>query len=74
MIKRMASCIREFRKETILTPLLVSLEVVIDVIIPLIMANLIDLGVSAGRMDMIVKLGLALLLKKGLGFRNSVQG
>ena len=62
MIKRMASCIREFRKETILTPLLVSLEVVIDVIIPLIMANLIDLGVSAGRMDMIVKLGLALLL------------
>ena len=62
MIKRLAASIRNYKKETILTPLLVSVEVVIDVVIPLLMANVIDLGVTAGRMDMILKLGLALVL------------
>ncbi len=62
MIKRLTQSIREYKKQTILTPLLVSLEVVIDVIIPLIMANLIDNGVTAGRMDIILKLGLTLFL------------
>jgi len=62
MIKRLAKSIREFKKQTILTPLFVSVEVVIDVIIPLLMANLIDLGITAGRMDMILKIGLALFV------------
>lgn len=62
MIKQLARCIREFKKQTILTPLFVSVEVVIDVIIPLLMANLIDQGITAGRMDIILKLGLTLFL------------
>ena len=62
MIKRLAGCIQEFKKQTILTPLYVSMEVVIDVIIPLLMANLIDLGISAGSMAMIWKLGIALVV------------
>ena len=62
MIQRLAKCIREYKKATILTPLYVSLEVIIDVIIPLLMANLIDLGISAGSMDIIVKIGLALVI------------
>lgn len=66
MIKRLAKSIREFKKQTILTPLFVSLEVVIDVIIPLLMANLIDLGITAGSMDIILKLGLALFLSCAL--------
>ena len=40
MIKRLLKCVREYRKDTILTPTFVSLEVVIDVIIPLLMAGL----------------------------------
>lgn len=66
MIKRLAKSIREFKKQTILTPLFVSLEVVIDVIIPLLMANLIDLGITAGSMGIILKLGLALFLSCAL--------
>ena len=62
MIKRLAQSIQEFKKQTILTPLYVSIEVVIDVIIPLLMANLIDLGISAGNMEMIWKLGIALVI------------
>ena len=53
MIKRLLKGIREYRKDTILTPVYVSLEVIIDVIIPILMANLIDLGVSKGDMSQI---------------------
>ena len=44
MIKKLAKSIKQYKKESILTPIFVSLEVVIEVIIPLLMANLIDKG------------------------------
>lgn len=62
MIRQLLKSLREYRKESILTPLYVSVEVVIDVVIPLLMANLIDLGITDGNMDTILKLGLALVL------------
>jgi ATP-binding cassette, subfamily B, multidrug efflux pump len=62
MFKRFAACVREFKKPTILTPVFVSVEVLIDVVIPLVMANLIDQGISAGRMDIIWQYGLLLAL------------
>lgn len=62
MIKRLMKCIREYRKDTILTPLYVSLEVIIDVVIPILMANLIDLGVSKGDMNMIWFYGALLVV------------
>lgn len=62
MIRKLARSIREFRKHTILTPLLVSGEVVLEVIIPLLMANLIDFGIDEGNMSYIVKMGIALLI------------
>lgn len=62
MIKQLLKSLREYRKESILTPLYVSVEVVIDVVIPLLMANLIDFGITDGNMDTILKLGLALVL------------
>ena len=42
MIKRLAKCIREYKKYTILTPILVSFEVILEVLIPLFMARIID--------------------------------
>lgn len=53
MIKRLASSIREYKKDSILTPVFVSCEVLMEVIIPLLMANLIDKGIEVGDMNYI---------------------
>jgi ATP-binding cassette subfamily B multidrug efflux pump len=57
----LASCIQEFRKETILTPILVIGEVAFDVLIPMMMARLIDRGIEAGNMTEILRYGLLLV-------------
>lgn len=66
MIKRLTKCIREYKKDTMLTPVLVSLEVVMEVLIPIIMARLIDRGIgtgeSGGSMAEILKYGILLLV------------
>jgi len=61
MIKRLSKCIREYKKDAILSPVIVSLEVVIDVIIPFLLAFLIDEGVEKGNINYIVKLGAILV-------------
>lgn len=62
MIKKIISCVGEYRRDSILSPLCVSLEVVMEVAIPLVMALLIDKGIEKGDMDYIVKIGLVLLV------------
>ena len=62
MIKKLSKFIGQYKLPTILTPILVALEVVMEVIIPLIMAELIDKGVYAGEMNIIYKLGLQLVI------------
>ena len=57
MIRKLASCVRQYKKPAILTPIFVSLEVVLEVIIPFLMASLIDKGIEAGDMSEIVKVG-----------------
>ena len=61
MIKTLARSIREYKKNSILTPLFVMLEVLFEVMIPLIMAGLIDQGIDAGDMGVILRLGMLLL-------------
>lgn len=61
MIKKLAKSIREYKRESILTPIFVSLEVVMEVIIPLLMANLIDKGMYACDMNEVLKIGLELV-------------
>ncbi len=62
MIKRLASCIREYKKSTIWTPIFVMAEVVMEVLIPLIMANLIDYGIDAGNLSVVARDGILLLV------------
>ena len=62
MIKRLGKCVREYKKSAILTPIFVSLEVIMEVIIPLLMVELIDKGIEAGNMNEIVKIGMALVV------------
>lgn len=61
MIKKLANCIREYKRDTILSPIFVLIEVVLEVLIPLIMADLIDYGIEAKDMDYITKTGLILV-------------
>lgn len=60
MIRKLLRCIREYKRDSILTPILVTLEVVMEVIIPLLMANLIDYGITDGNMSYILKMGIVL--------------
>ena len=46
MIKKLAKCIGEYKKETILTPIFVAFECAFDVIIPFLIAGLIGLGLK----------------------------
>ncbi len=63
MIKKLVKSVREYKKATLLSPIFVSLEVLIEVIIPFLMASLIDLGIEKGDFNYILKMGgiLALL-------------
>lgn len=62
MIKKLMKSIREYKKDSILAPIFVSCEVVLEVLIPLLMANLIDDGIYGGEMKMVYKIGLELVL------------
>jgi len=61
MIKKLAKSIREYKKETILTPLSVAMEVVLEVIVPYFMALLIDEGINKASIDNTVRIGIALV-------------
>ncbi len=62
MLKDLASRIREYRKEAILTPLLMVGEVFMEVLIPALMAQIIDIGVSQGNISYTVKMSILLVL------------
>ncbi|MBR4853024.1 MAG: ABC transporter ATP-binding protein, partial [Clostridia bacterium] len=62
MIKRLAACVREFKKPSLLTSVTVSLEVVMEVLIPYITASLIDKGIEQGNMPVIIKYGIILVV------------
>lgn len=62
MIKKLASHIGEFKKATILTPIFMILEVVMEMIIPLLMAKIIDNGVGNGDMKYVTIVGLVMIV------------
>ena len=61
MIKRLARCVREYRPYALLTPVLVLLEVAMDILLPMLMAVIIDSGIQQGDPQMIGKMSLGLL-------------
>ena len=60
MIRKLARSIRQYKRDTILTPLSMTLEVIMEVLLPIIMADLIDNGISAGNSAVIWRDGLLL--------------
>ncbi len=61
MIKKLIKYVGEYKKPTILTPIFVLLESVMEILIPLLMAKLIDDGIDVGDMGVITKYGVYLL-------------
>ena len=62
MIKRLAKCIREYKLPSFLSALFVSLEVVMEVLIPFEMADMLDHGINAGDMDFVIQSGIRLVI------------
>jgi ATP-binding cassette subfamily B protein len=62
MIKRLMQSIRQYKKVSILTPIMMVFEVTMEIIIPFVMASLIDKGIDGGDMGTILKIGALLVL------------
>ena len=62
MIKELIKSVREYKLFALLTPVLVAIEVILEVAIPYVMASLIDLGVTAGNMSEIYRYGGYLII------------
>ena len=60
MIRTLMASIREYRKDSILTPVFVTLEVILEVLIPFFMAGIIDVGLANADMPYTIKLGIIL--------------
>lgn len=74
MIKRLAGFVAEFKRDSILTPLYVALEVVMETIIPLLMAWIIDNGVGKGDVKYVSVVGGAMIITSFLSLTFGVLG
>jgi len=74
MIRRLAQCVREYKKASVLAPVFCIFEVIMEVVIPLLMAKIIDDGIDAGNMDYVIKIGIVLILCAVLSLVFGIQG
>ena len=74
MIKTLAAQIKEFKKESILTPVFMILEVIFETLIPFLMASIIDDGVEAGNMRHIYIVGGMMIAAALLGLFCGIMG
>ena len=66
MIKELAKCIREYKRDSLKAPIMVSLEVVMECIIPFVIANLVNEIKAGCAFSVILQYGIALVLMSGL--------
>lgn len=74
MLKTLASHIKEFKKVSLLTPFCMVFEVIMEMIIPLLMASIIDEGVNKGNMQHIYEVGIFMIIAAALGLVAGVLG
>ena len=74
MIKTLAAQVKEFKRDSFLTPLFMILEVAMEMVIPLFMASIIDEGVNAGNMQHIYYVGVMMVIAAGIGLFAGVMG
>jgi ATP-binding cassette subfamily B protein len=74
MLKVLGAQIKEFKKDSILTPIFMILEVIMEMIIPLLMASIIDDGVNAGNLSHIYKIGGYMIIAALVGLFAGLMG
>lgn len=74
MLKTLAANIKEFKKDSIITPVFMILEVILETIIPLMMASIIDDGVEAGNMEHIYIMGSLMVVTAFVSLWAGVMG
>lgn len=74
MYRRLLKEVKEFKKPAMLTPVFMTLEVICEMVIPFLMASIIDNGVNAGDMSHIIKMGVAMIIIAILGLLTGLAG
>ncbi len=74
MIKTLASYIKEYKWVSLLTPVFMILEVVCEIIIPLLIASIVDEGIEKGNIDHIYKVGAIMLVMAVFGLISGILG
>lgn len=66
MVKTILSQIKQYKKDSLLTPLFSALEVLMEVLIPFVTASIIDKGIEAGNIGNVYRYGIIMLCMAGL--------
>lgn len=74
MLKTILANVKEFKKDSILTPVFMILEVIFETAIPFLMASIIDDGVEAGNMQHIYTVGAIMILAALCGLFSGIMG
>ncbi|MBR3396252.1 MAG: ABC transporter ATP-binding protein [Lachnospiraceae bacterium] len=74
MIRTLAGHIKEYKRDSLLTPVFMIAEVVVDMIIPYLMASIIDNGIDKGDMGHILKIGGLMLVMAAFGLASGMLG
>ncbi len=74
MIKTLGKQLKEFRKDSILTPCFMIIEVIMEMVIPLMMASIIDKGVNVGDIHHIYKMGVYMVVAATIGLWAGIMG
>lgn len=74
MIKTLGKQLKEFRKDSILTPCFMIIEVIMEMVIPLMMASIIDKGVNVGDIHHIYKIGVYMVVAAAIGLWAGIMG
>lgn len=74
MLKTLMKQLKEFRKDSILTPCFMVLEVAMEMVIPLMMASIIDDGVEVGNINHIYKMGFFMVIAAAIGLIGGIMG
>ena len=74
MLKTLGAQVKEFKLPSILTPMFMILEVIMEMVVPLLMASIIDDGVEKGNIRHICLVGLGMVLAALVGLFAGIMG
>ena len=74
MLKTLGAQVKEFKTASILTPIFMILEVIMETVIPLLMSSIIDDGVEAGNMQHIYQVGALMVVAAAIGLFSGMMG